>query len=52
MIKNAGQNQIIPELIEGFSKSIIKENVNIERLNNNPRKVSREAIEDFLNNEI
>lgn len=46
--KMLGISIYIPELIEGFSKTIIKENINIERLNNNPRKVSRETIEDFL----
>jgi alcohol dehydrogenase class IV len=43
-----GININIPTLINGFDPIIIIENVNLERLNNNPRKVSEEVISNFL----
>lgn len=36
-------------LIKNFSPEIILQNVNLERLSNNPRKVSENDINDFLN---
>lgn len=38
----------LQELISDFDSNIITNNVNLERLSNNPRKVSTEIIEGFL----
>ena len=42
----------ISKLINNFDRSIIIKNVNTERLGNNPRKVTREAISQFIANTI
>lgn len=38
----------IQTLIENFDENIIANNVNVERLSNNPRQVSKETIHNFL----
>lgn len=42
----------ISRLISNFDRSIIIDNVNTQRLSNNPRKVTKEAIIQFINNTI
>ena len=42
----------ISRLIDKFDRSIIINNVNTQRLGNNPRKVSNETISQFINNTI
>jgi len=45
---NLGVNTTIGELIENFDKNLIINNVNAERLGNNPRKVTAQTIADLL----
>lgn len=47
--KSLGITIHIPELIQNFSKKIILDNINAERLNNNPRRVSIDVVSEFLN---
>ncbi|HYQ56412.1 MAG TPA: phosphonoacetaldehyde reductase [Draconibacterium sp.] len=42
----------ISRLIDNFDRSIIINNVNAQRLNNNPRRVTDEAIVQFINSTI
>uniref|UniRef100_UPI003216C11D phosphonoacetaldehyde reductase n=1 Tax=uncultured Draconibacterium sp. TaxID=1573823 RepID=UPI003216C11D len=46
---NIGIETTISRLIEKFDRSIIINNVNTQRLGNNPRKVTNEAIAQFIN---
>ncbi len=43
-----GINTQINTLINNFEPNIIADNINIERLSNNPRKVTKEAVLNFL----
>jgi len=47
-IENIGINLNISSLIPNFEPSILIENINIERLSNNPRKVTERTISEFL----
>jgi len=47
-IESLGLNLNIEELIPDFNPSILIDNINIERLSNNPRKVTDKTISDFL----
>jgi alcohol dehydrogenase class IV len=47
-INSVGLNIDIPALIEGFDPNIVIENVNTERLTNNPRIVNKRDILTFL----
>ena len=44
----AGINTDISQLINNFNPQLILNSINADRLNNNPRQVSRKAIENFL----
>ncbi|MBI9066754.1 MAG: phosphonoacetaldehyde reductase [Salinivirgaceae bacterium] len=46
--ESLGVNINISEIIENFDPNIIIDNVNFERLSNNPRLVSKEDISNFL----
>ena len=43
-----GINTFIPTLINNFDAQLIINNVNIERLKNNPRRINKEDIREFL----
>lgn len=47
-IESLGININIKELIPNIESDLIRDNINIERLNNNPRKVTEKTISDFL----
>ncbi|MFK5857524.1 MAG: phosphonoacetaldehyde reductase [Bacteroidota bacterium] len=47
-IEKLGLNIDIEELIPDFNPRILIENINIERLSNNPRKVTEKTIYEFL----
>ena len=46
--KSIGLNTNISSLIDNFDPKIIIENINLERLQNNPRKISKEDVRYFL----
>lgn len=48
-INSVGVNTKIADLVKDFDSKIVLENVNFERLNNNPRKVTKASISDFIN---
>ena len=42
----------ISKLIESFDQKVIVENINMQRVSNNPRKVTNEALSQFFKNAI
>ena len=47
-----GINTDISSLIDGFDARLIKDNVNIERLKNNPRRINEDDIDRFMDDRM
>jgi hypothetical protein len=47
-----GINTDISSLVDGFDAQLIRNNVNIERLKNNPRRISEEDISRFMDDRM